>query len=62
MYFAPQTLNPKGLVLPKLCLYIGYFVLNAIRPRDVTYLFYKLPLGGPCMHFGGSRVGLISHC
>jgi len=37
MYFAAQTLKPGyGLVLPKLCLQLGYFVLKAIRPRDVA--------------------------
>jgi len=36
MYF-PQILNlASGLVLPKLCLQLGYFVLKAILSRDVA--------------------------
>ena len=31
----PQNLA-TGLVLPKLCLQLGYFVLKAIRPRDAA--------------------------
>ena len=37
MYFAPQTLKPGyGPGCAKLCLQLGYFVLKAIRPRDVA--------------------------
>jgi len=37
MYFAlkPQNLA-TGLVLPKLCLQLEYFVLRSIQPRDVA--------------------------
>jgi len=37
MYFAPKPSNlAKGLVLPKLCLQLEYFIFKAIRPRDVA--------------------------
>jgi len=38
MYFAPLKSQKlaTGLVLPKLCLQLGYFVLKAIRPRGVA--------------------------
>jgi len=62
-YFPPENVfsHPKpknlatGLVLLKLCLQLGYFVLKAIRSRDVAQrqnVFYKSPLGGPCKDFG----------
>jgi len=37
IYFAPKRSNmATGLVVPKLCLQLGCFVLKAIRPRDVA--------------------------
>jgi len=38
MYVAPHKPEnlATGLVLPKLCLQLIYFVLKAIRPRDVA--------------------------
>ena len=35
--FPPKALNlAMGLVLPKWCLQLGYFVSKAIRPRDLA--------------------------
>ena len=36
-FFPPKPQNlATGLVLPKLCLQLGYFVLKFFRPRDVA--------------------------
>ena len=64
--FCPPDLNlATGLVLPKLCLQLGYFVSKAIWPRDVAerQFFLLITIREPCKNFwGGPRVGLIRHC
>jgi len=37
VFSSPKPKNvATGLILPKLCLQLGYFVLKTIRPRDVA--------------------------